>query len=84
MLAARWESRDGGLVFRITANRFLHQMVRFLVGTMLDIGSGRRPVDDMLRLLESTDNADASPPAPPHGLVLECVAYPNALYLQPA
>jgi tRNA pseudouridine38-40 synthase len=84
VLDARWESREGGLVFRITANRFLHQMVRFLVGTMLDIGSGKRPVDDMLRLLQSTDNADVSAPAPPHGLFLECVEYPNALYLQPA
>ena len=83
VLSARWERRRGGLTFRITANRFLHHMVRFLVGTMLDVGSGRRPAGDMLDLLQATDNADVSPPAPPHGLYLECVEYPSHLYLQP-
>jgi tRNA pseudouridine38-40 synthase len=84
VMRAAWERRNGGVVFRITANRFLHQMVRFLVGTMLEMASGRRPVGDMLELLESTDNARVSRPAPPHGLFLECVEYPTHLYVQPA
>ncbi len=84
VLGAQWERRAGGLIFRITANRFLHQMVRFLVGTMLDIASGRRPPRDMLDLLGATDNAGVSPPAPPHGLYLECVEYPGHFYIQPA
>jgi tRNA pseudouridine38-40 synthase len=84
VVSARWERRPGGLTFRITANRFLHQMVRFLVGTMLDIASGRRPASDMLDLLRATDNAGVSPPAPPHALYLECVEYPGHLYLRPA
>jgi tRNA pseudouridine38-40 synthase len=84
VISAQWERRPGGLTFRITANRFLHQMVRFLVGTMLDIASGRRPARDMLALLRATDNAATSPPAPPHGLYLECVEYPSHLYVQPA
>jgi tRNA pseudouridine38-40 synthase len=84
VISARWERRLGGLTFGITANRFLHQMVRFLVGTMLDIASGRRPAGDMLDLLRATDNAAVSPPAPPHGLYLECVEYPSDLYVQPA
>jgi tRNA pseudouridine38-40 synthase len=84
VISARWERRPGGLTFRITANRFLHQMVRFLVGTMLDVASGRRPADDVLDLLRATDNTSVSPPAPPHGLYLECVEYPSHLYLQPA
>ena len=84
VIAARWERHAGGVIFRITANRFLHQMVRFLVGTMLDIASGRRPAGDMLDLLRATDNAGVSPPAPPHGLYLECVEYPNHLYVPPA
>jgi tRNA pseudouridine38-40 synthase len=84
VLGAAWERREGGMVFRIRANRFLHQMVRFLVGTMLDMASGRRPVADMLELLEATDNTRVSPPAPPHGLFLECVEYPTELYLRPA
>jgi tRNA pseudouridine38-40 synthase len=82
VLDAHWERRPGGLVFAITANRFLHQMVRFLVGTMLDVASGRRPIGDVLALLNASDNAGVSPPAPPHGLYLEWVAYPSHLYVR--
>jgi tRNA pseudouridine38-40 synthase len=84
VIRAGWERHAGGIVFRITANRFLHHMVRFLVGTMLDMASGRRPPGDMLDLLAATDNAGVSPPAPPHGLYLECVEYPSLLYVQHA
>jgi tRNA pseudouridine38-40 synthase len=84
VIGAQWERATGGLVFRITANRFLHQMVRFLVGTMLDVASGRRPIGDVVALLHASDNAGVSPPAPPHGLYLECVEYPSHLYAEPA
>jgi tRNA pseudouridine38-40 synthase len=77
---ARWNERDGGLVFEIEANRFLHHMVRFLVGTMLDVASGRRPLDDVGTLLKATDNANVSPPAPAHALFLDAVQYPAELY----
>jgi tRNA pseudouridine38-40 synthase len=81
---ARWRDRAGGcgLVFEIEANRFLHHMVRFLVGTMLDIASGRRPFDDLSGLLESGDNSEVSPPAPAHALFLERVTYPRELYVE--
>jgi len=78
---AQWRERPGGLVFAIRANRFLHHMVRFLVGTMLDIGSGRRPLADMDALLHAADNRKVSPPAPPHALFLEAVEYPASLYM---
>lgn len=78
---ARWSARAGGLVFEIEANRFLHHMVRFLVGTMLDVASGRRPVSDMAGLLGAADNTEVSPPVPPHALFLERVQYPPDLYL---
>jgi tRNA pseudouridine38-40 synthase len=78
---ARWEDRPGGLVFEIEANRFLHHMVRFLVGTMLDVASGRRPLTDMGTLLDATDNDDVSPPAPANALFLEAVQYPAELYV---
>jgi tRNA pseudouridine38-40 synthase len=77
---ARWHDRPGGLVFEIEANRFLHHMVRFLVGTMLDIASGRRPAADMPQLLAASDNSDVSPPAPAHALFLDRVRYPDHLY----
>lgn len=79
---AEWSDRPGGLRFSVRANRFLHHMVRFLVGTMLDIGMGRRPVSDMPALLEADDNSEVSPPAPPHALFLESVEYPSGLYLR--
>jgi tRNA pseudouridine38-40 synthase len=79
---ARWRERWGGLVFEITADRFLHHMVRFLVGTMLEIGGGRREVNDIAELLESEDNSEVSAPAPPHALFLERVEYPTDLYVR--
>jgi tRNA pseudouridine38-40 synthase len=57
-------------------------MVRFLVGTMLDEGSGRRAEGTVRRLLDAEDNREVSPPAPPHALYLERVEYPPDLYLQ--
>lgn len=81
---AQWAPRtDGtGVTFTIEADRFLHRMVRFLVGTMVDIALGRRPPADIPRLLSATDNHDASPPAPPQGLYLESVRYPRDLYAE--
>lgn len=81
---ASWHQREGGagLVFEIEANRFLHHMVRFLVGTMLDVARERRDADSMTRLLAASDNSDVSSPAPAHGLFLDRVDYPPALYLE--
>lgn len=79
---ARWEPRThGGFTFHVEANRFLHHMVRFLVGTMVDIASDRRPAADMARLLTSAANDEVSAPAPAHALFLESVTYPADLYL---
>ncbi|HTY05519.1 MAG TPA: tRNA pseudouridine(38-40) synthase TruA [Gemmatimonadales bacterium] len=79
---AEWAPRaDGvGMTLTIEADRFLHHMVRFLVGTMVDIALGRRPASDFPRLLAATDNRAASPPAPPQGLYLVSVRYPADLY----
>jgi tRNA pseudouridine38-40 synthase len=78
---AAWRERDGGLVFEIQADRFLHHMVRFLVGTMLEIGEGRREPGAIAELLAQDDNSKVSPPAPPHALFLERVEYPKDLYM---
>ena len=81
---AEWAPRaDGaGVTFTIEADRFLHHMVRFLVGAMVDIALGRRPPSDFPRLLAATDNLAASPPAPPQGLYLVAVRYPPDLYAE--
>lgn len=78
---AEWRERAGGLAFVVEANRFLHHMVRFLVGTMLDAAGGRRDPADVARLLDAPDNRGVSAPAPPHALYLDAVRYPAALYL---
>ena len=57
-------------------------MVRFLVGTMIDIATGRRPLADLTTLLDAPNNQDVSPPAPANALFLDHVAYPRALYLE--
>jgi tRNA pseudouridine38-40 synthase len=79
---ARWCDRPGGLYFEIEANRFLHHMVRFLVGTMIDVASGQRPTEEVATLLEASNNRGVSPPAPPHALFLDHVEYPRSLYLE--
>ena len=81
---AAWGDRPGGLEFEIEANRFLHHMVRFLVGTMVEVALGRRPLTELERLLVAADNSEVSAPAPPHALFLEHVTYPAALYLSTA
>ncbi|HEU5185422.1 MAG TPA: tRNA pseudouridine(38-40) synthase TruA [Gemmatimonadaceae bacterium] len=78
---AVWKDRPGGLVFEVEANRFLHHMVRFLVGTMVDVAAGRRPADSMTVLLTATHNLETSAPAPPNALFLDAVRYPRDLYL---
>ena len=79
--AATWRDRPGGLVFEIEANRFLHHMVRFLVGTLIESASGRRERDAIERLLVAPSNDEVSPPAPAHALFLDRVTYPHDLYL---
>jgi tRNA pseudouridine38-40 synthase len=81
VLHAAWRGREGGLAFDIKADRFLHHMVRFLVGTMLEIGEGRREPGVIAELLAQDDNSNVSQPAPPHGLFLESVEYPKDLYM---
>jgi len=80
--SANWRDRVGGLVFEIEANRFLHHMVRFLVGTLVEVASGKREEDAIHRLLAASANDAVSPPAPAHGLFLDHVTYPPELYLQ--
>ncbi len=77
---AVWEQEADrmGPVFRITADRYLHRMVRYLVGTMVEAGWGRRSPDDVGTLLkEAATGLETSPPAPPQGLYLVRVGYPH-------
>jgi tRNA pseudouridine38-40 synthase len=79
-----WTERRGarGLSYQVEADRFLHHMVRMLVGTMVDIGLGRRPVADMAALLVRGDNLETSPPAPAEGLYFVAASYPSECYAE--
>lgn len=68
--------REGELlVFRARGRAFLHQMVRSLVGTVVDVGAGGMEPEDMPEVLARRDRAAAGAVAPPHGLTLERVVY---------
>jgi tRNA pseudouridine38-40 synthase len=74
--AAAWEERGEELLFRITGDGFLRGMVRALVGTLIEVGTGRRSPADLAALLAGAPRDSAGPTAPAHGLVLEEVFYP--------
>lgn len=67
------------LVFTITANAFLRQMVRNLVGALLAVGRGEWTVEAVKAALAARDRRCSAPPAAPQGLVLERVTYPQTL-----
>ena len=76
VLDARWSVvADDELRFEISANAFCHQMVRSLVGTMLEMGAGLRRPGEMAGILRGRDRGAAGQVAPPHGLCLWEVAY---------
>ena len=74
--AAEWLAEGDALVFRVVGEGFLRGMVRALVGTMLEVGRGRRDPASFGALLAGRPRAEAGPNAPAHGLVLERVDYP--------
>ncbi len=74
-----WETRGDELVFCIEADAFLRNMVRILVGTMLEIGRGSRPAAQMAELVAGAARAAAGRTAPAHPLTLVAVRYPEQL-----
>jgi tRNA pseudouridine38-40 synthase len=77
LIDLRWErAPDGLLVAHVRADAFCHSMVRSLVGCLLAIGDGRRPVDWAVEVLSAEERDSAVTVAPAHGLTLEEVRYP--------
>ena len=87
LIAAEWRRIDQDwergaaddclLEFRVRADRFLPHMVRNIVGNLIEVGRGTKSVDWFTSMIAARDRRVADPPAPPHGLVLWSVAYPE-------
>jgi tRNA pseudouridine38-40 synthase len=75
VFAASWDEEGDILAFRVTADAFMRNMVRILVGTQMEVASGRRGVEDFERLLLGSARSEAGDTGPPHGLYLESVSY---------
>lgn len=77
---ADWRQEGDMLIFTIQANRFLRGMVRAIVGTMLEIGRGRRDISSFQSVLDARDRKAAGPQAPAEGLFLVEVGYDPAIF----
>jgi tRNA pseudouridine38-40 synthase len=76
VFAAFWRRQAGAVLeFWIEADAFMRQMNRVLVGTMLEVGVGRRSVSEFVALLDGRPRSSAGPTAPAHGLYLAGVGY---------
>jgi len=74
---AEWLEKDNMLIFSIRSNRFLRGMVRALVGTLLEVGTGKKTIEDFEKIILAQDRSKAGPQAPPEGLFLVEVGYPE-------
>jgi tRNA pseudouridine38-40 synthase len=77
---AEWEVQGELLIFRISADRFLWNMVRAIVGTLLEIGLHKRPSDDLQRVMKSGKRINAGASVPAAGLFLTEVEYPKSSF----
>lgn len=81
IMYARWYQEGDVWVFTIQADRFLRNMVRAVVGTLLEVGRGKLSIDGLRKVIEKKDRCSAGISMPGHALFLEDVAYPERLFL---
>jgi tRNA pseudouridine38-40 synthase len=79
---AIWEESDGRLVFTIKADRFLRNMVRAIVGTMIEIGFGKMGPEGFEEIIQAKDRCRAGKSAPAKGLFLADIEYPAEIFVQ--
>lgn len=82
IMEANWERKDDELLFIIKADRFLRNMVRAIVGTMVNIGLEKVNPEEMHHIIKSKDRGKAGFSVPAHGLYLVEIAYPDDLKLK--
>lgn len=78
---AFWEENNGNLKFTISADRFLRNMVRAVVGTLVEVGRGKLNENDFVNIIHKKDRKFAGTSAPANGLFLAEVKYPEEIYL---
>jgi tRNA pseudouridine38-40 synthase len=78
---AEWINDEGRVIFTIRANRFLRNMVRAIVGTLIDIGRGKTPIDDLYQIIEGRERSLAGFSVPAQGLMLYDIEYPENIFL---
>jgi tRNA pseudouridine38-40 synthase len=78
---AEWVLTKKILVFYITADRFLRNMVRAIVGTLIEVGTGKITLEDFKQIIESKDRCNAGTSAPAQGLFLTQVTYPKTIFI---
>lgn len=81
IMKAEWMQQDDQLIFTIKADRFLRNMVRAIVGTMLEIGCEKIAVDSINNIIESQDRSQAGASVPAHGLYLTKITYPEDIFI---
>lgn len=77
---AFWIKNEHELIFQISADRFLRNMVRAIVGTLLDIGNHKTALEDFHNIIQSKDRSKAGASAPAKGLYLTKIVYPDSIY----
>ena len=75
-----WKEKDDFLIFQIEADRFLRNMVRAIVGTLIDIGLGKISLIDFENIIKSKNRSKASASAPAHALYLISIFYPKHIW----
>lgn len=80
--SAKWSPDGDLLTFNIIANRFLRGMVRAIVGTLLEVGSGRITINEFENIIKSKDRKRAGANVAPHGLYLVRVKYPTSIFMK--
>ena len=78
---AQWNATEKGYIFTITANRFLRNMVRAIVGTHIEIGLKKKNIEDLHQIIESKNRSGAGYSVPAHGLFLTNIEYPISIYI---
>ena len=79
IMFSRWNLVNNELIFTITADRFLRNMVRAIVGTLIDVGLEKLRTDDVVKIIAAKDRSESGSSVPAHALFLVDIKYPNKI-----